>query len=63
MESEDFTYYPPKPEINDKNTASIIKTVLSLVAFVGLFLFLPVSVNFIFLVVLFDEFCHEDFVF
>ncbi len=58
MESEDFTYYPPKPEINDKNTASIIKTVLSLVAFIGLFLFLPVSVNFIFLVVL-VLFLHE----
>jgi Zn-dependent protease len=58
MESEDFTYYPPKPEINDKNTASIVKTILSLAAFIGLFLFLPVSVNFIFLVVL-VLFLHE----
>ena len=58
MESDDFTYYPPKPEINERNTASIIKTVLSLVAFIGLFLFLPVSVNFIFLVVL-VLFLHE----
>lgn len=58
MESDDLTYYPPKPEINEKNTASIIKTILSLAAFVGLFLFLPVSVNFIFLVVL-VLFLHE----
>jgi Zn-dependent protease len=58
MELEDLTYYPPKPEINDRNTASIIKTVVSLVAFVGLFLFLPISINTIFLVVL-VLFLHE----
>ncbi len=58
MESEDYTYYPPKPEINEKNTASIIKTIISLLAFILLFMFLPVSVNFIFLVVL-VLFLHE----
>lgn len=58
MEMDEFTYYPPKPEINERNTASLIKTIGSLVVFVALFMFLNISINLIFLVVL-VLFLHE----
>lgn len=55
---DEFTYFPPKPEINEKDTASIIKTVASLALFVGLFALLNIQINRIFLVVL-VLFIHE----
>lgn len=58
MEFEEYTYYPPKPEINERNTASLVKTIGSLILFVGLFMLLNVSLNLIFLVVL-VLFLHE----
>lgn len=58
MEMDDFTYFPPKPEIKEKNTSSIIKTVGSLALFVGLFAFLGIKLNYIFLIVL-VLFLHE----
>ncbi|CAG5076833.1 site-2 protease family protein [Parvicella tangerina] len=58
METEEYTYFPPKPEIKDKNTSSILKTIGSLALFVGLFALLGISLNLIFLVVL-VLFLHE----
>lgn len=58
MESEEYTYFPPKPEIRDKNTSSMLKTIGSLALFVGLFALLGISLNLIFLVVL-VLFLHE----
>ncbi len=58
MQEIDETYYPPKPEIADSDTASIIKTILSLAAFVGLFFLLDIPVNLIFLISL-VLFLHE----
>lgn len=58
METDEFTYFPPKPEIKEKNTASILKTVGSLALFVGLFAILGIKLNYIFLVVL-VLFIHE----
>lgn len=58
MEADDFTYFPPKPEIKEKNTASMIKTIGSLALFVALFALLGIKINFIFLVVL-VLFIHE----
>ncbi len=58
MESEDYTYFPPKPEIKEKNTSSILKTIGSLALFVGLFALLGIKINYIFLIVL-VLFIHE----
>lgn len=58
MEMEDYTYFPPKPEIKERNTASMVKTIGSLALFVGLFAILGIPLNLIFLVVL-VLFLHE----
>lgn len=58
METEDYTYFPPKPEIKDKNSSSILKTIGSLALFVALFAFLGIKLNYIFLIVL-VLFLHE----
>ena len=55
---DEFTYFPPKPEIKEKNTASILKTIGSLALFVGLFALLGIKLNYIFLIVL-VLFIHE----
>lgn len=58
MEPDDYTYFPPKPEIKEKNTSSILKTIGSLALFVALFALLGIKLNYIFLVVL-VLFIHE----
>ncbi|MCB9195610.1 MAG: hypothetical protein H6600_05945 [Flavobacteriales bacterium] len=58
MEADEFTYFPPKPEIKEQNTASMIKTIGSLALFVGLFALLGIRLNYIFLIVL-VLFLHE----
>lgn len=58
MENEDFIYYPPKPTVEDTNTASIPKLLFSIVAFIGIFYLLGIELNLIFLVVLI-LFIHE----
>lgn len=58
METDEFTYFPPKPEIREQNTASLIKTIGSLALFVGLFALLGIKLNYIFLIVL-VLFLHE----
>ena len=56
--TEDYRYYPPKPEIIEKESASVLKTVVSLALFVVCFLFFDVDLNIIFLVALI-LFIHE----
>lgn len=58
MENEDFVYYPPKPEVEETNTSSIPKLIFSLLAFIGVFYFLGLDLNLIFLIVL-VLFIHE----
>ncbi|MFT7155643.1 MAG: stage IV sporulation protein FB [Parvicella sp.] len=58
MQEQENRYYPPKPEITDTDRSSIIKTVLSLALFIGLFLMLDIQKNYLFLIVL-VLFLHE----
>lgn len=58
MDAEEYTYYPPKPLLKDANTSSMTKTVLSLVAFIGVFFLIGIDINMIFLIVL-VLFIHE----
>jgi stage IV sporulation protein FB len=58
LETEEYTYYPSKPELIEANSASIPKLILSMVAFIGIFYLLGLDMNLIFLIVL-VLFLHE----
>jgi stage IV sporulation protein FB len=58
LETEEFTYYPSKPDLVESNTASIPKLLLSMAAFIGIFYLLGFDMNLIFLIVL-VLFLHE----
>jgi Zn-dependent protease len=58
LETEEFAYYPSKPDLVEGNSASIPKLLLSMVAFIGIFYLLGLDMNLIFLIVL-VLFLHE----
>jgi stage IV sporulation protein FB len=58
LETEEFTYYPSKPNLVENNTSSIPKLLVSMAAFIGIFYILGLDMNLIFLIVL-VLFLHE----